>query len=852
MKILSFFQIKNKQFGQLIEHQGEKALLKYASRDRHFFREAKAWAVDVNVLSQARNAGAEGVLLFIKGEKPLFASFEVFDRHGFKLDLRYGEQIFLAEKHWQPWLPPAGRMALKYLELGLAPVLLHGLVNSRCTCGNENCVKSAGKHPVFSGWQNAPIPTVKEIQDWFTHHPWANLGIRTGHASGVFVLDVDSLHVLKELPELPVTWQTYTGNGTHFYFRLPEGVKIGNQVRVGGLQLDIRSDGGLVVAPPSKHISGKLYRWAPGKTLWECELADPPRWLLEKIIQPEKININTARRPAAPPPVPEENWQKAVELLAAAWPAPGQRQDAALALSGGLARAGWSQEQIERFIADVAAAAGDEETAMRVKTAAYSLRKTGVQPTTGWKRLAEIIGTEVVEQVKELLGVQAVKNTESTQSAVVSFAGIKLNPEALTSLDPPRFAAYPPGFLEEFVEYCAQYSDVEKDFLFAAALQVVSMVIGRNVRLRFGRKWLYPLLWQIILAGSGMRKSTALYNAKDFLRLAGLEDVISPDSTTQESFLESLTIQPTQLLIQDEAAAFFASLKKTYMASTREMLLSLFDCPETYVRQRKDAGGKIRRFVVREPFVGFFAASTVETFCEYLTETDAVGGLLPRILFVIANKPTRPPLAYPPEEKEPPNDLVTILGNLRQARGELRIQEGTETFKIYRDFFDELYAEKTKPDTPGVLSSFVDRLVIYSLVLAMIIESVWAAEAGAEIVEEVSPEAMSWGVELARIYFQSAKWLLERETAFSEYEKNRKKVLSILQRNNGQAPQWLIYRRAKLPAKVLQDVLETMVKARELTCIENKRDAAGRPTRWYLLAELIQKTSFPDTEILTS
>jgi hypothetical protein len=69
--------------------------------------------------------------------------------------------------------------------------------------------------------------------------------------------------------------------GCHYYFRVPGGAAIRNSAGALGKGLDIRADGGYVVAPPSLHPSGLLYEWlAP-----EQPLADTPPWMLARLAE---------------------------------------------------------------------------------------------------------------------------------------------------------------------------------------------------------------------------------------------------------------------------------------------------------------------------------------------------------------------------------------------------------------------------------------------------------------------------------------------------------------------------------------------------------------------------------------
>lgn len=159
--------------------------------------------------------------------------------------------------------------ALHYCDLGFSVIPIHGIVKGKCTCGNAKC-KKPGKHPRVK-WRDKSTkrPSTDDIKNWWKKFPNCNVGIITGEISGIAVIDVDgqegleSLKALglpiKELPETP-TVKT-GGGGYHLIYELPKNLNI--KTRSGILnKVDIRAEGGLIVAPPSLHASGKNYEWA--------------------------------------------------------------------------------------------------------------------------------------------------------------------------------------------------------------------------------------------------------------------------------------------------------------------------------------------------------------------------------------------------------------------------------------------------------------------------------------------------------------------------------------------------------------------------------------------------------------
>ena len=124
------------------------------------------------------------------------------------------------------------------------------------------------------------------VAEWYRRWPDANVGVVTGQISNLVVLDVDPQHggdasiehLQHRFGPLPVTVEATTGGGgRHFYFAHP-GRLVRN--RTGLAQgIDVRGDGGYVVAPPSVHPSGRRYAWLPGCSPAETALAALPRWV---------------------------------------------------------------------------------------------------------------------------------------------------------------------------------------------------------------------------------------------------------------------------------------------------------------------------------------------------------------------------------------------------------------------------------------------------------------------------------------------------------------------------------------------------------------------------------------------
>lgn len=101
----------------------------------------------------------------------------------------------------------------------------------------------------------------------------------------------------------PETWRARTGGGgQHIYFRYPDHLSIRNtQETMAGI--DVRAEGGFVIAPPSRHRNGRPYTWLFSP--FETELAEAPQWLLAKVGASDALPIVAApASPSSPPRAP--------------------------------------------------------------------------------------------------------------------------------------------------------------------------------------------------------------------------------------------------------------------------------------------------------------------------------------------------------------------------------------------------------------------------------------------------------------------------------------------------------------------------------------------------------------------
>ncbi len=134
--------------------------------------------------------------------------------------------------------------ALKYAELGLKIFPL----------------KPKSKIPLTQNGFKDATDDIEQIKKWWRDCPDANIGIPTGKINDFFVYDIDGEYP-DDLPPLNVPYTVKTNRGFHVYFNYPAGITIKSRNGFKGHKVDIKSDGGYIVAPPSIHPEGGCYEF---------------------------------------------------------------------------------------------------------------------------------------------------------------------------------------------------------------------------------------------------------------------------------------------------------------------------------------------------------------------------------------------------------------------------------------------------------------------------------------------------------------------------------------------------------------------------------------------------------------
>jgi hypothetical protein len=162
-----------------------------------------------------------------------------------------------------------------YEGQGLTYFPLYGILNGACRCKDgAACGDNTGKHPIFK-WKGKPSRIPRDTD---------NIAINT---DPLIVLDFDTPD-MAQAEEFPHTFTTATHQGFHLWYWADPSKDV--KTMAGWRhKVDIRAKGGLVVAPPSRHRKGGVYRHVRGD-----KIEPIPANLLKDL--PEKGSASGHRR----------------------------------------------------------------------------------------------------------------------------------------------------------------------------------------------------------------------------------------------------------------------------------------------------------------------------------------------------------------------------------------------------------------------------------------------------------------------------------------------------------------------------------------------------------------------------
>jgi hypothetical protein len=575
--------------------------------------------------------------------------------------------------------------------------------------------------------------------------------------------------------------------GRHFLFRRPAGRAW--KCSAGSLArgIDIRTDGGYIVAAPSLTEDG-AYAWAPELGLEDPpdRLPEPPAWLaaeLDRVATASPTASNVADSPGEANAIPA-----------------GQRNATLAKLAGAMRRVGMSQTEIAAALARVN-------------------RDRCVPPIADGE--VERIAASVARYEPDQIAVAVVENHYDQMYAETGEEDDHGSP------DPgpvPDELLRVPGFVDEVMRYTLDTAPYPEPVLaFAGALTLQAVLAGRKVRDAMDNR---TNLYVLSLANSGVGKDHARKVNARILYEAGLADCLGTSFASGEGIEDRLFVQPATLFQVDEIDGLLMRVgqaKDARHEAIVSMLLQMYSSASSIYVMRAKANQE--RSVIDQPCLCLFGTAVPKHFYESLSARLMTNGFLARLLIlecrgrgVGRDDTDRPIPAWILEaarwwaEYRP-----GAAGNLANWHPDPtrvpQTETATVTFRDIRERADAEYASCERTNDPAGMAIWA-RAYEKARRLALL-----HAVSACRDKPVVTAEGAAWAGSFVEHQTRRMLYMAKHFASESEFDGKRKRLLEVLerwQRQHGDdwMPFWRVNRKLPWSSREHEEVRDTLIQQR--------------------------------------
>lgn len=623
-------------------------------------------------------------------------------------------------------------------------------------------VKRQDKKPLCAnGFKSATTDKVG-LQEWNNKFPNCNVGIPTGKINNIFVVDVDGEQGFESLNRLELIYgkldapTVITGKGKHLYFKMPENIEIKCSMSKIADHIDIRANGGYVVAPPSIHENGHQYTWK--NFVPNQEFPEAPSWLISLITNAEKQTSPVS------------------DVLEEISSTPqGQRNDTlyrrAISLINRSRKEYLNMEKVKENIIDAAMQSGlSKEEATKTFDNALKFTETHCNVQAENEPDMDILKTKILLpaptlNTKIFMGLENwVNQTAENTNAPVDYVAFSLLAGAAGVVGLTRTVSTQ----TDWVQHCCLWIGIvgEPSSGKSPAIKPIRDILNQIEAERKPRYLEAYRKWE----GSKAIAEQKEKNWRKRIRKLSCEDVERPEDTyipampstyhllygdtTQESITKELGNNVKgALVLRDELSGWIDSMNRYSSGqSERSFWLETFSGGKYIVNRVKF--GTDREEV--EDLMATVFGSIQPQKLKKTVINDSGDGFLARFLWVY---PAPIPPAIP-QKKPAPDVVYNTLKNLDKLLNPYKGDIEKQRKCLYLNNLAQTYFEewllshlyKIKDEEDEKLSDFLGKGQGYVLRLALLLELLWWASAEYSEPTEVSLEAIQAAIELYDTY----------------------------------------------------------------------------------------------------
>jgi hypothetical protein len=708
----------------------------------------------------------------------------------------------------------------------------HSFVHGRCTCGKKDCDRPA-KHPRISTGRTGASKDPKVIADWWKKWPNSNVAIATGKESGLIVLDVD-LGGEESLIgfELPETVEVITGSGgRHLYYKRPE-TDLKYKTSVAILQsVDVRADGGYVIAPPSNHASGGAYFWEAAHHPDDIAIAPCPDWLLERITE----------RPFSAPATHERSHNrfyrsggslpKDIHEILSYIPS----DDYKIWIDVGMAIYRTDPEAFDVF---------DEWSKKSPKYSLPGVRRTWTYFTEKLTDVSRPIGIGTIKKLATDHGWTDPEEIEREEIAQTLISGTKAKlskslERARTAkiITPPETIMPESGLIRRITDYILATSVYPQPILaVAAATTFVGCLLGGKVA---SPTDLRTNLYSVALAPSGSGKDHAHKIIRKIAEECGLDRHLGGDNIASGgAVFAALSYEKRLCYLLDEFGLFLRAImdeKNHHKAEIMKNFMTAYSRSNSswlgtdYANRKENP-----RTTISNPHLCLYGISTHQTFFDALSSSNGGDGSIARMIFFdIGEKAPRPQkqpglmIPLPSELAEEIKTFASIGGDSGQnLNPDPVIMPFDPEVDEQIDKLDLFLQSQSAPT--DAMRAIYNREVENTIKLSLI-------HAASQYDTSVGLKAFAWASGIVRWSTQMIISQLDRHVADNTQEQHVKKILRLI----GAEPEGItrsdLTRKTQILNRRERDsILTDLIESGQIVAdMQKKEEGAGRPTLVY-------------------
>lgn len=741
--------------------------------------------------------------------------------------------------------------ALAYALWGWPVFPCHWMTDDKvCSCGDPEC-RSPGKHPLGELVPRGLHQATREpliIQEWWRRYPTANVAIATGN--GLAVVDTDMKDGVsgedtlknweRQYGKLPETLMCLTGGGgIHRYFIYPKDIKIQSRVNVLGAKVDVRADGGYVLAPASNHKSGRLYEWDKDNSPANIAPEDMPAPLLEALRgshkrEQQRLEDSIPNQQSSDacqlPPDQVEEIQSALAAI------PADDRDTWLRMGMSLHSTGAENQAYALWSEWSATSPKFNEKDQRRTWRSFRNDRTDASTLNSLFYEAKGFGWVCPMPAPLQITVRA---TEQPVEPRAETTHLKTTPSRLLSL---------PGPLGTFAEWLERSAQVRQpQFSIHGALALGSAICNRVWR---SDRDNWTPLYFLVIGPSGCGKDNTRAKIISTLLEGGFGELVHGDGYTSDGAVFSVLQQaPAHIALIDEIGMMLEGSKSKgnhVGASALRSLMQMWSSPSNQVwskgysrmGQTKKQKAETEIKPIYNPCLTIFGLTTPGQFYSQLSSKEINNGFLNRFLIVETNTPFGghqdvPLMPIPSEIIEWMKVARRPLGNMGSENNPnspvtpRMVPFSDEALAVkneYQNFVLELRRNMDRRDE--LLSRCVEQAMRLSVILAVNDDPIRPV---------IGKEHMEWARDYVGWYTDRLLDAVENKVADSGHEEKLNLIMDALQQagDKGMTTTELARGLRAIPTKARRDLMADL---QEMGKIEARQEQGiTKPyIKWYL------------------